>query len=147
MATRYREETFPVPANRLWQTLVDWGGIADWFPEGYIESLDLVGAGDGAVRIITAPTGQRLGERLDGADHEHFIIQLSITDPMPEGLVYYRATGQIFPLDAASCRLTWASAFKAVDPATEQQFNEWFGMAVKDMFVGLRDRFSSPHQG
>lgn len=137
MATLYRQGEFNVAAGRLWRTLVDWGGIADWFPRGFIDSLEIEGEGDGAVRIINAPGGARILERLDGADADNLILQLSIVDPLPDGLLYYKATGRIEPLDERSCRLVWASAFKAADPAGEETFEKWFTLAVKSMFEGL----------
>lgn len=143
MATLYREETFDAPAAALWSALIDWGGLADWFPDGFIEHMEVEGEGDGAVRIITPPGGAPpLRERLDGADGANLILQLSIVEPMPDGLLYYKATGRIIPSGDEHCTLTWSSAFKAAPDKDEQHFADWFTLAVQSMFAGLRGHLS-----
>lgn len=144
MATNYHVEEFAVSADRLWSLLTKWDGLRDWWlPREFIADVELVGEGDGAVRIITHSVGSKVGERLDGADHERKIITLSIVDPVPPGVIYYRATGRVHPIDARHCRLEWMSAYKTDDSAGGKQFAAWLPAVVADMFKGLQGAVSA----
>lgn len=140
MATYFHSELFNVAPDAVWALLVDWGDIIRWMPPGYISKLTLDGEGEGAVRHIRNSTGALLHERLDGADHAHRILHLSIIPPLPPGLLYYRATGIVRAEPAAArpeCRLEWMSAFAAT-PDAAPLFDTFLPQAVRDMFKGLR---------
>ncbi len=100
-------ETFAAPAARVYQLLIDWGGIVDWMPDHLIHKLRLEGKGVGAIRYLTTGKGVELAERLDSMDAESTSMTLSMLPPLPWHLLSYSATGAIEPLTADSCRLTW----------------------------------------
>ncbi|HET6593656.1 MAG TPA: SRPBCC family protein, partial [Xanthomonadales bacterium] len=79
----------------------------DWMPGGYISSLECVGQGPGAVRHLVTGQGLRLSERLEGADEQSGVLELSLVGDLPWGLVSYRARGKLDSLPAERSRLTW----------------------------------------
>ena len=132
-------EEFDAPASAVWGLLADWGGIADWMPAGNIQSLQMEGQGIGAIRHLVTPQGVNISEQLDTLDEESGILELSIIEPLPWGMLSYTARGTVARISDKRCRLTWRGTFAT--PESGSQSNELAHLLKKlysTMFLGLR---------
>ena len=110
---------FEAPASRVWDLLIDWAAIVDWMPDGYIQNLRMEGRGLGAIRHLVTLKGLEISERLDAADAAAGVLELSLLDPLPWGLLSYRARGKIDSLSDKRCRLTWQGTMEMPDRGSE----------------------------
>lgn len=132
-------ETFAAPAARVYELLIDWGGIVSWMPNNLIRELRLEGKGVGAIRYLTTGKGVELAERLDSTDAASTSLTLSMLPPLPWHLLSYSATGVIEPLAADTCRLTWTG--NAEMPGDSQQADRTAYLLQRSyeaMFQGIR---------
>lgn len=131
-------EIFDVPAPVIWGLLTDWGGIVDWMPAGNILSLELEGEGTGAIRYLVTGQGARVAERLDVANEESGILELTMLEPLPWGLESYRARGTLEALGQTRCRLTWEGRFTIVRSAPQAKtLPAFLEKAYCEMFRGI----------
>ena len=132
-------EEFDVPAAAVWALLVDWGGIGNWMPDGYIRSLRLEGQGVGAIRHLVTGQGVQLSERLDALDETAGTLELSMVGALPWGLVSYRASVRLVRLSQHRCRLTWQGTFETADGgAQSEQMATLLSKSYAKMFLGIR---------
>jgi hypothetical protein len=132
-------ETFDAPARAVWKLLIDWEGIAGWMPAGHIRSLEMEGEGLGAVRHLVTGQGARVAERLDAADEEAGILELTIVEPLPWGMLAYSARGRLEALGDDRCRLTWRGKFTVPDSGPEPEtLSRFLLQAYRAMFDGIR---------
>jgi hypothetical protein len=137
--TSRREEEFPVPAQKLWETVADFGAIDAWWPEGMLEKIEVEGEGVGMVRSIYTTVGIVLHEKLESIDHEARVLELSIVGDLPAGMQEYYATGSVRAGKDGSCVLTWEGRYKVSDASAEQGARGFIEGAYGAMFGGLRE--------
>lgn len=118
---------------------MDWAAIVNWMPNGYIQSLRMDGQGVGAIRHLVTGNGPELAERLDRADESSLVLELSLVDPLPWGLLSYRARGKLERIPQSNCRLTWQGTLEMPDrgPATEK-VTHLLRKSYAKMFLGIR---------
>jgi hypothetical protein len=135
---------FEAPASEVWKLLMDWGAIVDWMPDGYIQKLKLEGQGEGAIRYLVTGKNVELAERLDRADESSGILELSLVEPLPWGLLSYRARGKLDRVSSGHCRLTWQGTLEMPDngPETEKVTN-LLRKSYAKMFSGIRQAMKS----
>ncbi len=134
-----REEEFSVPAEQLWGVVADFGSLADWWPAGLLERVDIEGAGVGMVRSIHTLVGIVLHERLEALDDTTRNLELSIVGDLPAGMQEYRATGSVREAPAGGCSLVWEGRYKVPDQDAEAGARGFIEGAYTVMFKGLRD--------
>ena len=105
VATITEAAEFEAPASAVWALLIDWPAIADWMPGGYIRSLECEGLGLGAVSHLVTGQGVHLSERLDAADEDSGILELSLVGELPWGLLSYAARVTLDELADTSGRM------------------------------------------
>lgn len=129
---------FEAPASEVWKLLMDWGAIIDWMPDGYIRNLEMKGRGEGAIRHLVTGKGVELSERLDRVDESSGILELSLVEPLPWGLLSYRARGDLDRISSNRCRLRWQGTLKMPDngPETEKVTN-LLRKSYSKMFLGI----------
>ena len=118
---------------------MDWAAIADWMPDGYVQSLRMEGQGLGAIRHLVTLKGLEISERLDAANEAAGVLELSLLDPFPWGLLSYRARGKIDSLSDKRCRLTWQGTMEM--PGRGSEFDRAANVLRKSyakMFEGIR---------
>jgi hypothetical protein len=131
-------EEFDAPAAAVWGLLVDWPDIARWMPDGYILGLRAEGHGVGAIRHLHTASGAEISERLDALDEAAGTIDLSILEPLPWGLRWYRARATLVPVAQERCRLTWRGTFEAAREDAADQAERLLGKSYARLFLGLR---------
>ena len=132
-------ETFAAPAARVYELLIDWGGIVSWMPNNLIRELRLEGKGVGAIRYLTTGKGVELAERLDSTDAASTSLTLSMLPPLPWHLLSYSATGAIEPLAAESCRLTWTGTLEMPEKSEQADKTTYLlRRSYEAMFQGIR---------
>lgn len=137
--TSRREEEFPVPAQKLWETIADFGDIAAWWPEGMLEKVEIVGEGVGMVRSIHTIVGIVLEEKLESIDHDAMVLELSIVGDLPVGMQDYHATGRVRQGEGNSCVLIWEGRYKVPSADAEAGARGFIEGAYGAMFIGLRN--------
>jgi len=131
---------FEAPASRVWELLMDWAAIADWMPDGYVQSLRMEGDGIGAIRYLVTGQGAEIAERLDGADESSGVLELSLLDPLPWGLLSYHARGRLERLECGRSRLRWQGTLEM--PERGRELDSVVRLLLKSyakMFEGIRD--------
>ncbi len=102
--------SFAVPADKLWELVRDFGGLADIMPA--IESCETEGEGVGMLRTMTMGPGAPVVERLDVCDDPTRTLTYSITEgPLP--FSDYSATMVVSEDSAEACTLTWTGQITA----------------------------------
>ena len=124
--------------------LMDWGAIVDWMPDGYIQKLKLEGQGEGAIRYLVTGKNVELAERLDRADESSGILELSLVEPLPWGLLSYRARGKLDRVSSGHCRLTWQGTLEMPDNGPEtERVTKLLRKSYAKMFSGIRQAMKS----
>lgn len=132
----------------VWDLLTDWAGIIDWMPDRYIQSLQMEGQGEGAVRHLVTGKGVQISERLDAMDRSAGIVLLSIIDPLPWGMLTYTAKAQLEDAGEENCHLSWCGTFEL--PAGGRQAEELVILLKKSyatMFSGIRGELARKNDG
>jgi hypothetical protein len=130
---------FDTPASAVWALLIDWAAIVDWMPDGYVQSLRMEGQGPGAVRHLLTGKGVQLAERLDKADESSGVLELSLLDPLPWGLLSYRARGKLQSIAGDKSRLTWQGTLEMPEPGPESDYvARLLRKSYAKMFLGIR---------
>lgn len=134
---------FNAPALAVWNALIDWAAIIDWMPAGYIRELHMdserPGRGPGAIRHLITGNGVALSERLDLADEATGVLELSLVEPLPWGLLSYHARGKLDDLPGNRCRLTWSSALEMPQPGIEaDRVVSLLQKSYARMFLGIK---------
>jgi hypothetical protein len=137
--TSRRQEEFPVPAERLWKVVADFGALADWWPAGTLEKVEVEGEGVGMVRSIYTIVGIVLHEKLESIDDATRTLELSIVGDLPAGMEEYHATGSVREGEAGGCVLVWEGHYKVPSEAAEPGARGFIEGAYGAMFNGLRD--------
>jgi hypothetical protein len=132
-------EVIYTPASTVWALLVDWSGIINWMPGGYIQELQVEGEGVGAIRHLITGRGVAISERLDDMDEKSGSLQLTIIEPLPWGMLSYTAQAQLEDVNGDSCRLSWCGTFEL--PESGPAVDELAALLKKSysmMFKGIR---------
>ena len=111
-----------VPAEPLFRALADWGGWASWLPG--IKGCVLESGGPatvGSVRIVTAPTGDEVRERMTACDEVELAVSYTIDGPAPFPARHYAAHVRLFPLTDSSATVVDWTAFFDADAEVEDQ--------------------------
>jgi hypothetical protein len=131
---------FDAPASAVWALLTDWAAIVDWMPDGYVQSLRMEGQGPGAVRHLVTGKGVHIAERLDRADETSGVLELSLLDPLPWGLLSYRARGNLDSISDKRSRLTWRGTLEMPEPGPESDaVARLLRKSYAKMFLGIRN--------
>jgi hypothetical protein len=139
-----RTAEFDAPASKVWELLMDWAAIVDWMPNGYVQSLRMEGHGLGAVRHLVTGEGVQLAERLEKADQLSGVLELSLMDPLPWGLLSYRARGKLDSVSEYRSRLTWQGMFEMPDQDPESDsVARLLRKSYAKMFLGIRNAVES----
>ena len=119
-------------ADKVWQTLRDFGGLDQWAPG--IANLSLKGTGVGAIRTITYQDGSGVVERLESLNDAARTLSYTILESsLPvEG---YVASLTVRDLGATGSEVEWFSTFGAKG-ATEQE-------VTRRLEVGYRKALSA----
>jgi hypothetical protein len=140
--TSRREETYPVPAGRLWDLVADFGAVEQWWPPGMLTRVDVEGEGVGMVRSIHTIVGIVLNEKLESIDPAARVLTLSIVGDLPAGMQDYRASGRVSEAEDGTCTLTWEGHYKVPDAESEAGARQFIEGAYGAMFQGLRDHLA-----
>ena len=126
--------SIPAAADKVWQTLRDFGGLNTWAPG--ITGLSLRGAGVGAVRTLTYQDGSRVVERLESLNDASRSLSYTILEStLPvEG---YVASLTVRDLGAAGCQVEWFSTFGAKG-AAEQDVSRMLEVGYRKALSGLQ---------
>jgi len=110
MAEVVVQRRIAAPAQRVWQILSEFGGLAAWNPG--IESCSVEGEGIGAVRTIGMAGGFSLQERLEAHDPEahHYAYSIVGEPPLPFG--DYLSNVRVEPEGEGACRVDWRGRFE-----------------------------------
>jgi hypothetical protein len=143
MPKPYASAVLPVPAERLWEYLRDFGNIAEWHPGVTAGELEN-GPADrvGCVRRLGGPGGEVFRERLVALDDgERSYTYDMIESPFPARR--YRSTLRVTPVtDSGQAFAEWWARFDC-DDKDEAWLTKTFGRGVfATGLAALRDRFS-----
>jgi hypothetical protein len=118
---------------------MDWAAIIDWMPDGYVQSLRMEGQGLGAIRHLVTLKGIQLSERLDSMNESSGALALSLVEPLPWGLLSYRARGKLDSFSQSRCRLTWQGTLEMPDRGPEyDKVANLLRKSYAKMFEGIR---------
>jgi hypothetical protein len=131
--------SMPVAADKVWQTLRDFGGIDKWAPG--IADLSLQGAGVGAVRTMTFKDGSRVVERLESLNDDSRSLSYTILEStLPvEGFV---ASLTVREMGASGCEVEWFSTFGAKG-AAEDDVSRMLALGYRRSLSGLQKSLKS----
>lgn len=106
---------FPAPADVMWETIADFGGLLRWWPSG-IEAVDSEGAGRGMMRRLHLAGGRSVSERLAVLEPENRVMELELLDGRPAYMRWYFARYEVVPRASGSA-LLWSPRCD-VEPGT-----------------------------
>jgi hypothetical protein len=125
--------SMPVAADKVWQTLRDFGSMHKW--ASGIAGLSLQGAGVGAVRTMTYQDGSRVVERLESLNDAGRTLSYTILEStLPvEGYVASLTVREL----GAGCEVEWFSTFGAKG-AAEQDVSRMLAVGYRKALSGLQ---------
>jgi len=104
------EARVPGPAERVWESVADFGRIHEYLPA--VSEITVEGEGPGATRTLILESGDRVVERLESIDPERRELRYSIRETsLP--LERYLATMRVEPEGEDACVLRWSCEFEA----------------------------------
>ncbi len=134
-----RSTKFAAPAQQVWSLLTDWAAIVDWMPDGYIHSLQLENNAAGQIRHMVTGQGVQLSERLDRADTEAGVLELSMIGQLPWSLISYQATGTVQQCAPGNSSLTWCGKAELASAGTAaDKLEKLLSASYSKMFLGIR---------
>ena len=96
------------------------------------------GHGVGAVRHLVTGKGIELAERLEMADPLSGVLELSLLDPLPWGLLSYRARGKLDSISDNRSRLIWQGTLEMPEQGPEaDSVARLLGKSYEKMFLGI----------
>uniref|UniRef100_A0A7V6A1R8 SRPBCC family protein n=1 Tax=Desulfobacca acetoxidans TaxID=60893 RepID=A0A7V6A1R8_9BACT len=126
--------SIPVAADKVWQTLRDFGAMNTWAPG--IATLALKGNGVGAVRTMTFQDGSRVVERLESLNDASRSISYTILEStLP--LEGYVASLTVRDLGSTGCEVEWFSTFGAKG-AAEEDVSRLLALGYRRSLAGLQ---------
>jgi hypothetical protein len=140
--TSRKEEQYPVPAQRLWDLVADFGALDQWWPPGMLTKFEVQGEGVGTVRSIHTIVGIVLHEKLESIDPEARVLTLSIVGDLPAGMQDYRATGSVREAGDGASTLVWEGRYAVPNADAEAGARQFIEGAYGVMFQGLRDHLA-----
>jgi hypothetical protein len=106
----------PVPADRAWDFISNWGGTDKWIPG--VGPVDVEGSGVGAIRSaeLASETGfpGRISERLETFSSEEMTFSYCVIGNNPIPIKNYLATMSVKVISKNSCEVTWQSTWDTV---------------------------------
>jgi hypothetical protein len=122
------------PADAVWKTIRDFGGIGKFIAS--VKGCTVEGSGVGAVRTLDFGEGPAIVERLEKLDDQARSLTYSIVSaPLPmEG---YVSTMTIVELSPSRCELWWTCVFTPKG-ATEAELNKIIEGVYSEGFAGLK---------
>lgn len=112
------QRELPVPADKAWALISDFGDIS-WAPG--MDKVEVTGEGPGMIRAIHMPGDTPpIEERLESLDHDNRVMEYTIPKGMPMPLTGYRATAKVVPLDDDSCRVDWSCRAQEVGVSPQE---------------------------
>ena len=122
------------PADAVWKTVRDFGGIGKFIAS--VRACTVEGTGVGAVRTLDFGEGPAIVERLEKLDDRDRSLAYSIvSSPLPmEG---YVSTMTIVALSQNRCELWWACVFTPKG-ATEAELEQIIEGVYAEGFDGLK---------
>ena len=129
---------FNAPANKVWETLADFGGILKWAPAGEGAEITNEGDGIGMIRHLTLPPYGTAGERLDALDNNAMVLVLTMAYNPPMGASRYQARISVKSTGDDSCTSSWEGFFDVPEGVDEAEAEENFRTAYGAMYDGLK---------
>lgn len=134
-ATVLKRTTISAPADEVWRTIRDFGGIDRYLVA--VAGVELEGSGVGARRTLTLQSGGQVYERLEHRDGGARTLRYAvIRSPLP--VKDYTSTMKVRALGENRSEVTWKAAFapKGVPMAEAQQV---IGGIFEMGFEGLKE--------
>lgn len=102
-----------VPADKVWETIGTFGGLADWHPA--VEKCELENGGK--QRRIAIVGGGEIVETLEQQDDDgRSYVYSIVSSPLP--IANYTAKLRVEP-DGDGCKIHWSSTFDAQGPEAD----------------------------
>jgi len=102
--------TLNAPAEKVWETIGEFGGLADWHPAAV--ACTTSEQGSDVIRTISIPGGGSLVEKLEALHSKQFSMTYSIVDgPLP--VTSYRSTLKLVPNGDHASKAMWSGEFAA----------------------------------
>jgi hypothetical protein len=144
MPKPYASAVLPVSAERVWESIRDFGSIADWHPGITSGEMEDGAAGDrvGSVRRLTGPGGEVFRERLVALDDAERSYTYEILEsPFP--VRSYQATLRVTPVtDTGYAFAEWLACYDA-DAEEETRLTKTFERGIfATGLTALREHFS-----
>jgi len=108
-------EDVPLPADKIWSVIGDFGGIRRWAVLVQGESVEDTPAGK--VRTLQMPEGRVVKELLLASSQYSYTYSMVDRPEMPG----YRSTVAVVPLDASNSRITLIMHMDTADAAAEEE--------------------------
>ena len=109
------QASFPVSAEKLWETIGSFNGLPHWHPG--VESSEL--ENDGRVRRLKLLGGGEIVEELQQHDDATFTYTYGIVNsPLP--VANYQSTIRIVDDGAGGCKVDWRGEFDPTIDAVKQ---------------------------
>jgi hypothetical protein len=124
----------PVPANRAWDFVSNWGGTDRWIPG--VGPVTVEGAGVGSIRSadLAPETGfpGRISERLETFDSEEMSFSYCVVGDNPIPIKNYLAKMSVKAISKDSCEVTWQSTWDTDLDETEliTAFNGLYNLSL-----------------
>jgi hypothetical protein len=104
-------EELPVPAEKVWELVRDFGGIEKWLG-AMVQGLEVDGEGVGAIRTIMLPGNNQLQEQLTAHSDADRSFSYAIVGKSPLPVEDYLATFELIEAGDQACRIEWSSTFE-----------------------------------
>ena len=130
-------ETTPVnaPAEKVWATIGDFCGIAQWHPA--VEGCTQSKSGGKSIRRLQLKGGGEIVEELTGRDEATMTYSYTILEsPLP--VSNYISTIKVTPTDSSRSSITWTGDFQAKGASEGEAKTVIDGIYVKGL-AGIVD--------
>lgn len=97
-------KTIVLPVEMAWIAISQIDGLDRWFP--MISACKVIGNGEGATRILTLATGEKITDKIESIDHKRRRFQYNrIESPFP--VSHYFGTVDAHDLGNGNTQISW----------------------------------------
>ncbi len=134
----------PVSADRVWALVGNVGDVT--LAKAFVDKIELVGSGVGAVRQLHLPGGAVICERIEEYNAAERYYVYRVIDQGPTNFTHHLALTQVVPAGRDACILSWITTAQPVGGHCEEVRAQLQGN-IDFVLKGVQEYFAHAEAG
>ncbi len=126
-----------LPATTVWEEIRHFDRVLKWIPGGEKSTIEVRGAGIGAIRDIQLVTQGYVQHRLIAFDDAKRTFSYALTAGKPIGMQDYSVVATVTPIDEQHCSIRWSGKMTSDKSLNEVEVGRALEVALGNMTTGI----------